>query len=332
MKFPKYYIGPMSKNVVDCVIKHGQLHHVGLIPSRRQVDYFGGYVNNWDNEFFTYYLKSKNPHVLICRDHGGAKQGQIDDDGLQSLESDCNFFDLIHLDPFRDCNTIGEAAQKTVEYINYCYSKNPHILYEVGTEQAIFKYEPKDLKEFLNYLKLNLNPKKFYNIKYAVVQSGTGLDLSTRTNIGTFNKSRLVNFVDVVKSFGLFSKEHNGDYLSESFDVETRFSAGLDAINIAPEFGQIESEYYLEECKKDSKLFEVLYEICYNSGKWKKWIPEISRVSKEQIIITCCHYILSNKEFIQKIKSNFPNSDKIIKKRISSKLKLLHEQTKDYCF
>ena len=52
MRFPKYYIGPMSKNVVDCVIKHGQQHSVGLIPSRRQIDYCGGYVNNWDTESF----------------------------------------------------------------------------------------------------------------------------------------------------------------------------------------------------------------------------------------------------------------------------------------
>ena len=28
MNFPKYYIGPMSKNVVDCVLKHGQHHQV----------------------------------------------------------------------------------------------------------------------------------------------------------------------------------------------------------------------------------------------------------------------------------------------------------------
>ena len=97
------------------------------------------------------------------------------------------------------------------------------------------------------------------------------------------------------------SKEHNGDYLIDSFDVQIRYESGLDAINIAPEFGQIESEFYLEQCK-DSSLFDVLYEICYTSGKWKKWIPDVNRVSKDQIIMTCCHYILSDKNFLEKIK------------------------------
>ena len=103
------------------------------------------------------------------------------------------------------------------------------------------------------------------------------------------------------------------------------------AINIAPEYGQVESEYYLEECKKDGNLFERLFVICYNSGKWKKWVKDINRISQDQLIMTCCHYVLSDQQFIEEIKSNFPNADKLIQKRISSKLKLLNEQTKNYC-
>ena len=178
--------------------------------------------------------------------------------------------------------------------------------------------------------KIALTNDQYSKIKYAVVQSGTRLDLSTRTNTGDFNNNRLLDFIEVVKSFDLMSKEHNGDYLIDSFDVEIRYESGLDAINIAPEFGQIESEFYLEQCK-GSSLFDILHDICYTSGKWKKWIPDISRVSKKQIIMTCCHYILSEKDFIQKIKTHFPNADELIQKRINSKLRLLNEQTKNYC-
>lgn len=328
MIFPKYYIGPMSKNVVDCVIKHSQKHLIGLIPSRRQVDYCGGYVNKWDTETFSKYFKNKK--VLLCRDHGGPNQGLESDDGIESFVNDCENLDLIHIDPFKDSSSVYEAAEKTVSYLKFCFSKNPKVFYEVGTEEAIFKYEPEHLNWFLSLLKMSLTEEEFAQIKYAVVQSGTRLDLSTRTNIGNFNNGRLINFIEVVKGFDLMSKEHNGDYLIDSFDVETRYSSGLDAINIAPEFGQIESEFYLEQCK-GSSLFDVLYEICYSSGKWKKWIPEVSRVSKEQIIITCCHYILSDIDFQQKIKVHFTNADKLIQRRITSKLKLLNEQTKNYC-
>ena len=331
MIFPKYYIGPMSQNVVDCVIKHGQKHSIGLIPSRRQVDFSGGYVNDWNTETFSSYVKKKNSSVLLCRDHGGAEQGQVSDDGNNSFETDAQYLDLIHIDPFRVSETIYQAAEKTGNIIESLFEINSNVMYEVGTEEAIFKYEPEHLNWMLGYLRIRLRVEQFNQIKYAVVQSGTRLDLATRTNTGNYNNSRLQKFIKVVKSFDLMSKEHNGDYLTDSFDVEVRFASGLDAINIAPEYGQIESEFYLEMCKKDSALFEQLYEICYNSGKWKKWIPDVSRVSKSQIIMTCCHYILSDKSFIDNIKSHFPNADKLIQKRITSKLKLLNEQTKDYC-
>lgn len=321
----------MSKNVVDCVIKHGQKHPIGLIPSRRQVDFSGGYVNEWNTQSFSEYVKGKNSSILLCRDHGGEKQGQIEDDGIKSFVSDSQFFDLVHIDPFRVSPTIYQAAEKTADMIEKLFDLNQNLMYEVGTEEAIFKYEPEHLNWFLGYLKIRLRVEQFNQIKYAVVQSGTRLDLSTRTNTGNFNNNRLINFIEVVKNFGLMSKEHNGDYLTDSFDVEMRFDSGLDAINIAPEYGQIESEFYLDSCKQEPELFETLYQICYNSGKWKKWISDIERISKDQLIMTCCHYILSNQEFLEKIKIHFPNSDKKIQKRISSQLKLLHEQTKNYC-
>lgn len=330
MKFPKYYIGPMSQNVIDCVIEHGLKHPIGFIPSRRQIDFSGGYVNNWNTEIFSNYVKEKNPSVLLCRDHGGAEQGQESDDGYKSFEKDSQCFDLIHIDPFRVSANVLQAAEKTAEYIKFCHSKNTSVFYEVGTEEAIFKYQPNELDSFLNSLKNNLSKEQFNQIKYAVVQSGTGLDLSTRTNTGEYSSKRLSKFIKVVKKYDLLSKEHNGDYLIDSFDVKIRYALGLDAINIAPEFGQIESEYYLDVCK-GTELIEDLYQICYNSGKWKKWVKDVSKVSKKQIIMICCHYVLSNQDFISRIKSNFPDSDRVIRKRITSQLNLLYEQTKDYC-
>lgn len=330
MIFPKYYIGPMSKNVVDCVIEHSQLHPIGFIPSRRQVDFCGGYVNNWTTESFTEYVRDRSSSVFLCRDHGGENQGQEIDDGLESFSEDNSYFDLIHVDPFRVSTSILDAAERTTSIIKSLWENNKSTMYEVGTEEAIYKYQPEELKWFLQYLKMGLGDA-FNQIKYAVVQSGTGLDLSTRTNTGNFSKRRLKNFIKIVKQFGLLSKEHNGDYLTDSFDVQLRFECGLDAINIAPEFGQIESEYYLEHCSKDKELFETLYQLCYNSGKWKKWIKNVERVSKKQLIITCCHYILSTKDFHEQIVSNCPDADSVIRKRINSKLKLLNEQTKDYC-
>ena len=71
---PKYYIGPMSKNVVDSIIEfcNETNHKVGLIPSRRQIEWDGGYVNTWTTEQFSEYTKMK---LVLKRDHAGPGQG-----------------------------------------------------------------------------------------------------------------------------------------------------------------------------------------------------------------------------------------------------------------
>ena len=70
----KFYIGPMSKNVVDSIIEFTEEtgNKVGFIPSRRQIDYNGGYVNNWTTKQFAEYVNGRG---VIEREHGGARQG-----------------------------------------------------------------------------------------------------------------------------------------------------------------------------------------------------------------------------------------------------------------
>ena len=80
MKTREFFIGPMSKNVVDAVLLHNESssNKIGFIPSRRQIDYNGGYVNNWTTETFSEYVGDK---AVIQRDHGGVGQGHKYDSG-----------------------------------------------------------------------------------------------------------------------------------------------------------------------------------------------------------------------------------------------------------
>ena len=45
----KFCIGPVTKNTVDVVIDivNNFGHKFSFIPSRRQIEFNGGYVNNW---------------------------------------------------------------------------------------------------------------------------------------------------------------------------------------------------------------------------------------------------------------------------------------------
>ena len=86
----------MSKNVVDVIIEVTEEtgNKIGFIPSRRQVEYNGGYVNNWTTEEFSKYV---NGRVLIeeTRDFG---QGYVEDDGVGSFQADPEYLDIIHID------------------------------------------------------------------------------------------------------------------------------------------------------------------------------------------------------------------------------------------
>ena len=155
---PSLHIGPMSKNVVDSIIELNveSGKNIGLIPSRRQIDVGGGYANNWTTKSFFEYVEGK---ALITRDHGGPNQGFLKDDGFDSLSEDAKYFDIIHIDPWKQDSTLKEGIKSTARYINYVYNLNPNILFEVGTEQSIFPYSALDL----NYLFLEFL-QQFYHV------------------------------------------------------------------------------------------------------------------------------------------------------------------------
>ena len=324
MKYPKYYIGPMSKNIVDAINEfcNDTNNKIGLIPSRRQVEFDGGYVNNWTTKEFSKYSKN----LFLKRDHSGPGQGYKDDNGYESLKHDCDYLNMIHIDPWKKYPKYEEGLKWTIDMIKFCWESNSTIEFEIGTEEAIRRFEPEELNRLVKDLKNNLHPNTFSQIKYLVIQSGTSL--KGNSNTGKYNKKRLLDMISIAKSYSLLSKEHNGDYLPVEL-VKEKFELGLDAINIAPEFGQIETKTYLDKIQnKKPKLFGKLYNLCYLSKRWEKWVdPNFNpEENKKELINICGHYILSNKIFISEIKNNFPNIDNEIKENIKLKLlKLFYE-------
>ena len=303
---PNIYIGPMSKNIVDSIIEFSNETQspVGLIPSRRQIDFSSGYVNNWTTETFSKYVKAKAPFVVLQRDHGGPNQGDEPDMGLESFDADCQFLDLIHIDPWKYAETFEKGCVLTNQLIKYCEQMNPDARFEVGTEQAIFPYSSDHLDFLLTYLKSTLTERAFKNIVFAVIQSGTSL--KGNTNTGVYDKTKLEDMITICKKHGVLSKEHNGDYLPPEL-VKEKFDVGLDGINIAPEYGQIETQTYLNEIKnRNLNLIETYFEICYASKKWVKWVDKSfdPQENKEELINICGHYVLSYPEFIEERRPN----------------------------
>ena len=253
----KYFIGPMSKNIVDAIVEFcaNTGNTIGLIPSRRQVEWDGGYVNNWTTEEFSKYVTT----LPLQRDHSGPGQGNNDDDGYESLTYDAKHLQLIHIDPWKKYPDFAEGLKWTANMIEYCDRINSNIVYEIGTEEAIRPFKADELEKLILALKQELMPGLFDKIKYLVIQSGTSLKGINQT--GNYDSERLKEMIAVARKYKLISKEHNGDYIPVEV-IKEKFNLGLDCINIAPEFGLIETLTYLSEIK-DDRLFERFWQICY---------------------------------------------------------------------
>jgi hypothetical protein len=322
----KWFLGPMSKNIVDTIIEFSLKNpklETYFIPSRRQVEYYGGYVNYWTLADFSKYVKTYNPNILIERDHGGPGQGSIDDDGYESLKEDCKYMNIIHIDPWKKYSKLEDGIQWTVDMLQYCDKLNSNLQYEIGTEEAIRPFSVEDLEYIIISLKDQLSLELFNKIKYLVIQCGTGL--CEGNNIGTLNKDKLTNMIKLSKKYNLIAKEHNGDWVSAT-DVEEKSKLGLSHINIAPELAEIETKVILKNIKNNIEDYENVYQLCYNSGKWKKWVSAsfIPEENKEALILFSCHYIYATPEF-QKIIKKYDRIDIKIKSAIYNKLLELYD-------
>jgi hypothetical protein len=304
------YYGVTSKNQIDLLISYSLKHpkqEITFIPSRRQVEYNGGYVNNWTTSEFSTYVKSRNKNIKIERDHGGPGQGLNDDDGYMSLEEDCKYFDLIHIDPWKKYPNLIDAIIWTINMINFCYARNPKLEYEIGTEEAIRSYTVEELNTFISAVQRHLPDNIFSRIKYCVIQCGNSL--LNGSNNGHFDEQKLIEMLSLVKRYNLIAKEHNGDWISMDV-IGKKESLGLKCINIAPEFGMIESKCILSAFKANPEHYEKMYSLCFNSGKWKKWVSSDFdfTMMKDQLILITGHYVFSNEEFIE-IKKFYPDID-----------------------
>jgi hypothetical protein len=310
----------MSKNIVDAIVEFcaNTGNTIAFIPSRRQVEWDGGYVNNWTTEEFSKYVTT----LPLQRDHSGPGQGNNDDDGLESLAHDAKYFQLIHIDPWKKYPGYVDGLEQTIKMIKFALEINPQLIFEVGTEEAIRPFEADELNQLVIDLWAALPKETYKQIKYLVIQSGTSLKGTDQT--GNYDAERLKEMVKVAQRHDLISKEHNGDYIPVE-TIKEKFDLGLDCINIAPEFGLIETQTYLDEIK-DSKIFDRFWQICYDSKKWVKWVsPSFDPYyNKEQLIKICGHYVLSYPEFTSEIKSQFPGIDEKIKLNVTRKLNQLH--------
>lgn len=287
----------MSLNVVDACIEIANTEGIrlGLIPSRRQIDTASGYVNGWNTASFASYVRSRTTNIVLERDHGGAWQGDQDDFGVQSLSNDSKHLDILHIDPFKRHRDIWSAASYTA-YIMEELKGSP-CRFEIGTEEAIFPMTVDQARLFFSMVGDRVSDG-LDRVEYLVVQFGTKI-VGAR-NTGQFDRSRAAEMIALCSEFGKKSKEHNGDYLSPE-GVRERRKLGLDALNIAPEMGGIESQCVLSSIGDRQDLIDRFFKCCLATNRWQKWFPKNFDPASDKggVIRACGHYCFSEPEFVR---------------------------------
>lgn len=358
-------IGPMSKTLIKASLLLAKEKDFPLmfIASRNQVDskeLGGGYVCNWDQEGFSSAIKEVANEInfdglyYLCRDHGGPWQRDNERNdhlpeekamelGKKSyLEDLINGFDLLHIDPTKDPYVVGKSIEmdvvlnRTIELIEYVETERkarnlPPISYEVGTEETNGGLTSQDSYDvFIKKLTEELEEKELPLPCFIVGQTGTLTRLTE--NVGKFDAITSKKLADTAKKYGVGLKEHNGDYLDDAILLEHP-ALGITAMNVAPEFGTVETQAYLKlivvenELYKDglisekSNLEKVIKEESVKSGRWKKWMVEgKDKLSFEEVLkdeeltylITeiSGHYTFNNDSVKSEIQNLFGNLSK----------------------
>ena len=323
-------IGPMSKTLIKAcmLLAKDEDFPLMFIASRNQVDadkLGGGYVCNWDQERFSKDIKAVAEETgfeglyYLCRDHGGPWQrdnernAHLPEDEAMKLGKESylvdllNGFDLLHIDPTKDPYIVGKIIDmnvninRTVELIEYVETERknrnlPAISYEVGTEETNGGLtSPENYEKFIQALLARLDEKGLPHPSFIVGNTGTLTRLTSQ--VGHVDSTSCKELSAVAKKYGVGLKEHNGDYLTDEVLLEHP-ALGVTAMNVAPEFGTVETQAYLKLIevedrligqgliKEASGLAKALREEAVNSGRWKKWMVDgKDKLTPEEIFL-----------------------------------------------
>ncbi len=320
-------VGPVSENVIKATFRSCKKYDCPpiFIASRNQVDLKelgGGYLmGGMDQKAFCNLISDMQKEigytgeVYICRDHGGPWQRNIELDEKYPLDRAMDIarksfaadieagFNYLHIDPTKCPHdfTQDDLIDWTVELLEYCEEQRmrlgrKEIDYEIGTEDIQGGLTSNETFEsFLKKMVQRLEGKSLPMPTCIVGQTGTLCKIDR--NCGSFDKDQTAQLVEIAGKYGVGLKEHNGDYMGVA-SVRVHKDIGVSGMNVAPEFGLVETDAYLYLAKLENKLLadqwiepqdcsniqDLFLEKTFTHSPWTKWMTaDIKKLSEEEI-------------------------------------------------
>ena len=320
-------VGPVSEVVVRATFQACARHECPaiFIASRNQVDLkelgHGYLMGGMDQRGFVDLLRRIGADsgykgcVYICRDHGGPWQrnDELDEKhpvarameiARRSFRADIEAgFNYLHIDPTK-CPHPHEQDQLvdwTFELLAFCESARQEmgqgeIDYEVGTEDIQGGLTTAATFEaFLEKLTARLTKAGLPLPTCVVGQTGTLCRIDR--NVGRFDAEGTAQLVRIAAKYGVGFKEHNGDYLSAA-SCRVHPDLGVTEMNVAPEFGLVETDALLALADLEAKLVRegwladvassrprrILLDRTFASSPWRKWMTnDIKKLPQDRV-------------------------------------------------
>lgn len=327
----KIGIGPMSEEVVEAVFRYAENYNVPLmlIPSKNQIDWDGGYVNNWTTRQFADYasnLKQKYPKakVYLCRDHCGpgfkSTAKNAIKDVYQTIDNDLeNNFDLIHIDFCHHPGYRNQVFEESKRAIDYILKQKPDILIEVGTDEnsgTILSGASQDIRKVEEEMKFftQIAPIHFF-----VCQTGS---LVKEVNqVGKFNQNFMQLTRQLAQVYRVNLKEHNADYIDA--DTISQRRGLIDAVNVAPQYGVLQTKITIQKAAIYGIDYTDFLDESLRSGKWRKWLHHNDENNKFLCALIAGHYVFGSDAY-KKLYEKISRHENLREEIINAVMKNIH--------
>lgn len=246
----KMCVGAGSKLIVECAAEVGVEQ---IVASRRQVNADGGYTGLTQDAL----VELVDGRCDVVRDHGGPHQnGEADDDWAAELHQDVTAgFDGLHLDVSKlpKDDQVHELRQLAVTF------RDEEVFLEYGGER--------DPWEWTRHLAWSAGGTAVP--RFVVVDLGGHIWNDKQVGYLTVpDDKRLLDKIVWLEQRGVMAKAHNMDWVGR----RDRWDDMLDAVNIAPEFGNVEIDAWLRAVS--GRDAADLLNLGYTSKRWTRWFGE----------------------------------------------------------